>query len=114
MGAGDKKTYPENGNTLTMHYVGKFHGGAKHGEVFGSSRQRNKPFTFDIGKGRVIKGWDAGVIQMSKGEKAELHIGWDYGYGADGYGPIPAKQDLLFEVELLDIEDAKAEEAQGC
>ena len=72
-------------------------------QVFDSSRKKNKPFTFQIGAGNVIKGWDEGVIKMSKGEQAELHIGWNYGYGAAGYGPIGAKQDLLFEVELLEI-----------
>ena len=64
---------------------------------------KGRPFKFQIGTGKVIKGWDEGVIQMSLGEKAVLEISYDYGYGANGYGPIPAKQDLKFEVELLKI-----------
>ena len=51
----------------------------------------------------VIRGWDEGVAQMSLGEKAVLQIGWEYGYGADGYEAIGPKQDLRFDVELLKI-----------
>mmetsp|Transcript_19519 Transcript_19519/g.17293 ORF Transcript_19519/g.17293 Transcript_19519/m.17293 type:complete len:124 (-) Transcript_19519:338-709(-) len=102
--AGDGKTYPKNGDNLTMHYVGTFHRGPKDGQKFDSSRDKNKPFKFQIGKGKVIKGWDEGVLQMSLGEKAVLEISWGHGYGANGYsGVIPGKQDLKFEVELLAI-----------
>eukprot|EP01083_Nonionella_stella_P214008 771357_1 len=101
---GDGKTYPKKNDNLTMHYIGTFHNGAKHGEEFDSSVRKNRPFKFAIGQGKVIKGWDEGVIQMSLGEKAVLEISWQYGYGARGYpGVIPAKQDLKFEVELLKI-----------
>jgi len=67
----------------------------------------------------VIRGWDDGVIQMSLGEKAELHITSDYGYGANGAGDvIPPDADLVFEVELLKIGDKEAgvapEEASIC
>lgn len=82
----------------------RFHGGAKDGQKFDSSRDKNKPFKFQIGVGKVIKGWDEGVLKMSLGEKAVLEISWEYGYGANGYsGVIPGKQDLKFEVELLKI-----------
>jgi FK506-binding protein 1 len=65
---------------------------------------RNRPFTFTIGVGQVIQGWDEGVMQMSLGEKAKLHITSDYGYGARGAGGvIPPNADLVFEVELLQI-----------
>jgi len=108
---GDGKTFPKKGDKLQMHYTGTFHGGPKHGETFDSSRTRGKPFSFTIGKGQVIKGWDEGVMKMSLGEKSNLKISWDYGYGEDGYPDphqsgeyvIPQKQDLLFEVELLKI-----------
>merc|ERR1719420_766447 len=99
---GDGVTFPKQGDELTMHYVGKNHGGPHHGKMFDSSKQRG-PFRFKIGIGAVIKGWDEGVMQMSKGQKANLEISWTYGYGANGHGPIGPKQDLHFEVELLTI-----------
>jgi FK506-binding protein 1 len=77
---------------------------ASNGTKFDASRDRGKPFSFTIGVGQVIQGWDEGVIQMSKGEKANLKITSDYGYGARGAGGvIPPNADLNFEVELLDI-----------
>jgi len=98
---GDGSTYPKKGETLTMHYVGAL---ASDGSTFDSSRSKNKPFCFNIGKGDVIKGWDEGVMQMSLGEKSELHITSDYGYGSRGAGGvIPPNADLVFEVELLKI-----------
>ena len=81
-------------------------GSLEDGTVFDSSRQRGKPFQFKIGIGKVIKGWDVGVMKMSLGEKALLFIGPDYGYGAAGNGPIPPNATLKFEVELLRIERA--------
>lgn len=84
-----------------MHYTGTL---KSNGNKFDSSHDRNKPFEFTIGVGQVIKGWDEGVIQMSLGEKAKLHITADYGYGARGAGNvIPANADLSFEVQLLKI-----------
>lgn len=75
-----------------------------NGKKFDSSRDRGKPFVFSIGQGEVIKGWDQGVIKMSLGEKARLHISADFGYGARGAGKdIPPNSDLVFEVELLAI-----------
>ena len=97
---GDGVTFPNTGDTLTMHYVGTL----EDGTVFDSSRQRGKPFNFKIGCGKVIKGWDVGCMKMSLGEKAILFIGPDYGYGASGNGPIPPNANLKFEVELLRIE----------
>ncbi len=77
---------------------------ASNGEQFDSSHSRNRPFTFTIGVGQVIQGWDEGVMQMSLGEKAILRITSDYGYGARGAGGvIPPNADLVFEVELLQI-----------
>ncbi|CAH0479275.1 unnamed protein product [Peronospora belbahrii] len=98
---GDKKTFPQRGDTMVMHYTGKL---AKDGKVFDSSRDRGQPFQFQIGVGQVIRGWDEGVMRMSKGMKATLHIPSVKGYGKTGAGNvIPPDADLIFEVELLDI-----------
>jgi FK506-binding protein 1 len=84
-----------------MHYVGTL---ASDGKKFDASKDRNKPFEFTIGVGQVIQGWDEGVTQMSLGEKANLAITSDYGYGSRGAGgAIPPNADLNFEVELLAI-----------
>ena len=78
-----------------------------------SRLDHGKPFTFKIGIGQVIKGWDEGVMQMSLGEKAILHISSDYGYGKQGAGGvIPPNADLNFEVELLKI--GKKGASSGC
>lgn len=77
---------------------------ASNGEQFDSSHSRGRPFTFTIGVGQVIRGWDEGVMTMSLGEKAKLNISSDYGYGSRGAGGvIPPNADLVFEVELLKI-----------
>ena len=98
---GDGKTFPKKGESLTMHYTGTLkNGGAK----FDSSVDKGRPFTFTIGVGQVIQGWDKGVATMSLGEKAVLSIPSDQGYGASGAGGvIPPNADLNFEVELLKI-----------
>lgn len=84
-----------------MHYVGTL---ASNGKKFDASRDRGRPFSFNIGTGRVIRGWDEGVMQISLGEIAVLHITSDYGYGSAGAGGvIPPNADLDFEVELLAI-----------
>jgi FK506-binding protein 1 len=93
---------------------------ATNGKKFDSSRDRGTPFEFKIGRGQVIRGWDEGVMEMSLGEKAVLHITADYAYGSDGAGGgvIPPNADLDFEVELLQIGDLKAdipaESTSGC
>ncbi|TMW55710.1 hypothetical protein Poli38472_010592 [Pythium oligandrum] len=98
---GDNATFPQRGDTLVMHYVGKL---ASDGTVFDSSRDRGSPFQFQIGVGQVIKGWDEGVMRMSKGQTAVLNIPSAKGYGRAGAGGvIPPDADLVFEVELLDI-----------
>ena len=89
----------KNGDNATVHYVGTFTDGTK----FDSSVDRGAPFTFKIGAGMVIKGWDLGVNGMKVGEKRKLTIPYQLGYGEAGYGPIPAKSTLIFEVELLGI-----------
>ncbi|KAF9429837.1 FK506-binding protein 1A [Podila epigama] len=97
---GDGATFPKTGDTVVMHYVGTLEDGSK----FDSSRDRGKPFETPIGVGRVIRGWEEGVPQMSLGEKAVLRITSDYGYGPRGYPPIiPGGATLIFEVELIAI-----------
>ncbi|GAA6045409.1 hypothetical protein NBRC10513_007779 [Rhodotorula toruloides] len=98
---GDGQNFPKKGDTVTMHYHGTL---ASNGNKFDSSYDRGQPFQTAIGVGRVIRGWDEGVPQLSLGQKAKLHITSDYGYGARGAGGvIPPNADLVFEVELLKI-----------
>ena len=78
------------------------------GSEFDSSRGRGDPFTFTLGQGQVIKGWDVGVATMKKGELSKLYIRSDYGYGDAGSPPkIPANAALVFEVELLSWKSVK-------
>lgn len=100
---GDGKTFPNPGDTVTMHYKGNLAGFPW--SQFDSSYERNEPFVTKIGAGQVIKGWDEAVPKMSLGEKAVLTITSDYAYGERGFADsIPPNSDLKFEVELLKIE----------
>lgn len=89
----------KNGDTVVMHYLGTLEDSTK----FDSSYDRNDPFITEIGVGRVIKGWDEGVIGMKIGGKRKLVIPPELGYGSRAIGPIPANSTLIFEVELLEI-----------
>ena len=96
---------PKTGQTCVMHYTGWLWENGAKGKKFDSSVDRGTPFKFQIGQGRVIKGWDEGVATMKIGGKRTLLIPPDLGYGARGAGgAIPPNATLLFEVELLGVE----------
>jgi len=86
------------GATVEVNYVGAFW---KTGKVFDASWKRKEPFTFTIGAGQVIKGWDEGVVGMKVGGRRLLVIPPELGYGAKGSGTIPANSTLEFVVDLL-------------
>jgi peptidylprolyl isomerase len=91
---------PEPGQLLALHYTGWL---ADTCEPFDSSRERGVPFTFPLGQGRVIRGWDEGVATMRVGGERLLIVPPELGYGATGIGPIPPDATLIFAVELLEI-----------
>lgn len=109
---GDKTSFPSKGDRVSCFYTGKL----ENGVVFDSnisgaagakkkSQGEGKAFIFQVGKGLVIRGWDEGLMTMSKGEKAELTIEPEWGYGKKGNidANIPPQSKLIFEVELVDI-----------
>ena len=96
---------PKPGSMVTVHYKGWLDkDGQKSGQPFDSSHNRRQPFTFQIGVGMVIQGWDEGVMTMKIGEKRRLYIPSQLGYGSRGASSvIPANANLIFEVELISI-----------
>lgn len=98
MGAG---TMAETGSTVSVHYTGRL----TNGTQFDSSHDRGMPYTFQLGAGRVIQGWEQGIKGMRLGGKRRLTIPPDLGYGATGYGGglIPPNATLDFDIELLEV-----------
>jgi FKBP-type peptidyl-prolyl cis-trans isomerase FkpA len=105
LGAGDLATA---GRNVSVHYTGWLYDAAApdhHGKKFDSSRDRNEPFEFPLGAGRVIAGWDQGVAGMKVGGQRTLIIPANMGYGARGAGGvIPPNAALVFDVELLGVQ----------
>ena len=98
----------EKGLSVTVHYTGWIYDQSEadgRGKKFDSSLDRREPFTFVLGVGQVIKGWDEGVKDMKVGGKRVIIIPSDMAYGSRGAGDvIPANTDLIFEVELLGLQ----------
>ncbi|MFC1710362.1 FKBP-type peptidyl-prolyl cis-trans isomerase [Patescibacteria group bacterium] len=97
IGTGDEAV---SGKTITVNYLGTLTNGIK----FDSSYDRNQPFSFTLGAGEVIQGWDQGFAGMKVGGKRKLTIPPDLGYGSRAAGSIPPNSTLIFEVELLKVE----------
>jgi len=96
------------GKSVTVHYTGWLYSQTaanNHGSQFDSSRDRNQPYTFVLGAGTVIKGWDQGVVGMKVGGQRTLIVPPSLGYGANGYpGAIPGNATLVFDIELLGVQ----------
>lgn len=99
------------GRTVSVHYTGWLYdenAPQQRGEQFDSSRERGEPITFLLGAGRVVRGWDEGITGMRVGGQRILMIPPEYGYGRSGAGGvIPPHASLVFEVELVGVEDAR-------
>ena len=94
------------GDTVTVNYLGTLENGTK----FDSSYDRGTPFSFTVGNGKVIRGWELGLLGMKVGGKRELVVPAELGYGAQANGPIPANSVLKFTIELLDTKDIGSQE----
>lgn len=91
------------GTVVTVNYVGRL----ENGQVFDASANHGQPFSFVLGAGMVIEGWEQGIAGMKVGGTRALVIPPELGYGAQAVGPIPANSTLIFEVELLDVQAAE-------
>ena len=96
---GNGETVDE-GDTGTVHYIGTL----QNGQQFDNSYERGEPFTFTVGEGRVIPGWEEGILKMMPGGQRILVIPPELGYGRDGFGPIPPNATLVFAIELISVE----------
>ncbi len=95
---------PRQNQTAVVHYTGWLYENGVKGKKFDSSVDRNEPFEFPVGAGRVIRGWDEGVASMKVGGKRTLIVPPQLGYGARGAGgAIPPNATLIFDVELLGV-----------
>ena len=99
----------DSGDVVTVHYTGWL----PNGNAFDSSRERDQPFEVAIGYGRVIPGWDQGVVGMREGGQRKLVIPPAMAYGQEGRGPIPSNSTLVFEVEVVDVENRVPEGGAG-
>merc|ERR1719318_468117 len=99
---GDQKTFPSPGQEVTAHHVLYL----DDCTFIGSSRDDGEPFTFIIGEGQVIEGWERGIAQMSLGQRVAMTLSPDMGYGESGTedGAIPPNATLVFDVEILNIQ----------
>lgn len=97
LGVGDSV---ETGDTVSVHYIGTL----QNGQQFDNSYTRGTPFEFTVGEGKVIEGWERGIIGMKTGGQRILVVPARLGYGEEGYGPIPKNATLVFAIELLSIE----------
>ncbi|KIW84258.1 hypothetical protein Z517_03508 [Fonsecaea pedrosoi CBS 271.37] len=95
------------GDKIDVHYRGTLQ---STGKEFDSSYSRGSPLSFELGAGRVIKGWDEGLLDMCIGEKRKLTIPPEMGYGERSVGPIPGGSVLVFETELMGIKGVKKDE----
>jgi FKBP-type peptidyl-prolyl cis-trans isomerase len=86
------------GDTVVVHYTGTFPSGEKFDSSIGA-----KPLEFELGRRKVIQGWDEGIAGMKEGGKRKLIVPPELGYGAKARGPIPANSTLIFEVELVKV-----------
>lgn len=102
VGNGDEA---KSGQLVTVNYLGTLTNGKK----FDSSYDRKEPFTFTLGAGEVIKGWDQGVVGMKVGGKRRLTIPSELAYGAQEQGTIPANSTLIFEIELMGVKENTTE-----
>ena len=96
---GSSDAVPQKGGKVSVHYTGTLLSGKK----FDSSKDRNQPFEFSVGKGQVIVCWDEVVNELSVGDHVKVTCPYQTAYGDRGMGPIPAKSDLNFEIEMLKI-----------
>jgi FKBP-type peptidyl-prolyl cis-trans isomerase FkpA len=87
------------GDTVEVHYTGTL----TNGQKFDSSVDRDQTFSFTVGAGRVIQGWEQGLLGMKEGGVRKLTIPPSLGYGNQTVGPIPANSTLIFEIELISI-----------
>ena len=95
---------PTAGRKVSVHYTGWLDDNGQPGKKFDSSRDRGSPFSFTLGRGEVISGWDLGVATMRVGGRRTLILTPDHGYGARGAGGvIPPNATLIFDVELLGV-----------